>query len=88
MVPLGNIRVKVPSKSQLVIDVETVIIPSAAEILHLLPLQKGKTRAGALTLGQLQASSSSLPFQVVYPISLLLFDLQDEVCILKYTKNI
>jgi hypothetical protein len=75
---LGNIRVKVPSKSRLVIDVETIIIPSAAAILHLVPSQKGKTKAGALTLGQLQASSSSLPFQVVCPISLLMFDLQDQ----------
>ena len=83
---LGNVRVKVPSNSRLVIDVETVIIPSAAAILHLLPSEKGKTKAGALTLEQLQASSSSLPFQVVCPISLLMFDLRDQVCFIKYEK--
>ena len=66
------------------IDVEDVIIPSAAAILHLLPSHKGKTKAGALTLGQLQASTSSLPFQVVCPISLLMFDLRDQVCFIKY----
>jgi hypothetical protein len=77
---LGNIRVKVPTKSRLVINVETVLIPSAAAILHLLPSQKGKTKSGALTFGELQASSSSLPFQVVCPVSLLIFDLRDQVC--------
>jgi hypothetical protein len=34
---LGSIRVQVPTKSRLVIDIETVLIPSAAAILHLLP---------------------------------------------------
>jgi hypothetical protein len=72
---LGSIQVKVPTKSCLVIDVETVLIPSAAAILHLLSSEKGKTKSGALTFGQLQASSSSHPFQVVCPISLLIFDL-------------
>jgi hypothetical protein len=85
---LGNVRVKVPSKSRLVIDVETVIIPSAAAILHLLPSQKGRTKSGALTLGQLQASSSSSPFQVVCPISLLMFDLRNQVCFIKCKKSI
>jgi len=90
---LGSIRVKVPTKSRLVIDVETVLIPSAAAILHLLSSEKGKTKSGALTFGQLQASSASLPFQVVCPISLLIFDLRDQVCIffsiiLRFNNNI
>jgi len=76
---LGNVRVKVPTKSRLVIDVETDIIPSAPAILHLLPSQQGKTKAGALTLGQLQEASSSTSFQVVSPLSLLIFDLRDKV---------
>jgi hypothetical protein len=59
---LGNVRVKVPTKSRLVIDVETVAIPSAAVILHFLPSQQGKTKAGALTLGQLQEASPSTSF--------------------------
>ncbi len=62
------------------IDVDNVLIPSAAAILHLLPSQGGKTKSGALTLGQLQSSSSSVSFQVVCPLSLLVFDLRDEVC--------
>jgi len=77
---LGNVRVNVPTKSRLVIDIHNVLIPSAAAILHLLPSHGGKTKAGALTLGQLQASSSSSSsFQVVCPLSLLIFDLRDEV---------
>jgi hypothetical protein len=77
---LGNVRVKVPTKSRLVIDVDNVLIPSAAAILHLLPSQGGKTKSGALTLGQLQASSSSTSFLVVCPLSLLIFNSCDKVC--------
>jgi hypothetical protein len=76
---LGNVRVKVPSKSRLVINVETVVKSSTAAILHLLPSQQGKTKSGALTLGQLQEASSSTSFQVVCPLSHLIFDLQDKV---------
>jgi len=82
---LGKVRVKVPTKSRLVVNVDTVLVPSAAAILH---LQKGKTKAEALTLGQLQAASASSPFQMVSPISLLTFDLRDQVCLIYYTKII
>ena len=88
---LGNVRVKVPTRSRLVINVDTVLVPSAAAILHLLPSQKGKTgktKAEAFTLGQLQAASVSSPFQIVSPISLLTFDLQDQVCLICYPKII
>ena len=34
---LGGVRVNVPSKSQLIIDINTVLIPSAAVIFHILP---------------------------------------------------
>jgi len=86
---LGNVRVKVPSKSRLVIDVETVVQPSAAAILHLLPLQGGKTKSGAFTFGQLQeASPSSAFFQVVCPLSHLIFDLRDKVIMTYSSYNI
>jgi len=85
---LGNIRVKVPAKSRLVINVETVVVPSAAAILHLVPSQLGKTKSGALTFGQLQAASSLSSFQVVTPLSLLVFDLRDQVCLICYKQNL
>jgi hypothetical protein len=71
---LGGVRVQVPTKSQMVVDIETVLIPSAAAILHLLPqslsLSSQKTKAGAYTLGQLHAASSASTFQVVTPLFL------------------
>jgi hypothetical protein len=74
---LGSVRVATPSKNRLVVDVDEVICPSAAAILHLLPeTSPGKTKAGALTYDQLRAaiSSSDNTFQAVIPISLLGFD--------------
>jgi hypothetical protein len=82
---LGSIRVQVPTKSRLVIDIETVLIPSAAAILHLLPqssaLSSQKTKAGAYTLCQLHAASSASIFQVVAPTTLLTFDHRNAVCL-------
>ena len=43
------------------------------------PTGSGKTKAGALTLGQLQTASSTSSFQVVAPLSHLMFDLRDQV---------
>ena len=67
----------------MVVDIKTVLIPSAAAILHLLPqslsLSSQKTKAGAYTLGQLHAASSASTFQVVTPIALLTFDHQNPV---------
>ena len=78
---LGSVRVATPSKNRLVVDVDEVICPLAAAILHLLPgTSSGKTKAGALTYGQLQLASQTaiLPsnntFQAVIPILLLGFD--------------
>lgn len=82
-----NVHVKTPSKNCLVIDIDTLLIPSAAAILHLPPCQAlvlthSKTKAGALTLGQLQAASTSKPgFQAVIPLSLLDFDWCSQVCL-------
>jgi hypothetical protein len=76
---LGNIRVKVPSRSRLVIDIDTILIPPAAAIFHLSTSpshsnSKHPTKSGALTLAQLQTSSSSPTFQAVVPVSLLDYD--------------
>ncbi|KAF5379066.1 hypothetical protein D9615_005940 [Tricholomella constricta] len=72
---LGGVRVKIPSKSRLVVDIHTLLNPSAAAILHLLPRSsQSSTKPGCLTLGQLQAASSSSVFQMVVPLSLLSFD--------------
>ena len=81
---LGGVRVRVPTKSRLVVDVDKVVIPSAAAILHLLPQSplpsSQKTKAGAFTLAQLQAASSTDTFAVVAPVKLLTFDHQNPVC--------
>ncbi|KAG6809744.1 hypothetical protein H0H92_014893, partial [Tricholoma furcatifolium] len=77
---LGKIRVKTPTRTRLVIDVNTVLNSSAAAILHTVPGERvSRTKAGSLTLGQLQAASSSETgvagvFQVVFPVNLLDFD--------------
>jgi hypothetical protein len=79
---LGKVRVRVPSNNRLVVDVETLLIPSAAAILHLQPTpSKTKTKAGVLTLGQIQTMAGSSVFQIVAPISLLLPDPRDQVCL-------
>lgn len=98
---LAGIRVKVPTKSRLVVEIDTLLKPSVAAILHLAPGPSSeplvsssslarshrRTKSSALTLGQLQASSSlenSSFFKVVTPITLLEFDLrnQDDIHIL------
>lgn len=74
---LGSVRVATPSKNRVVVDIDEVVCPSAAAILHLLPgTSPGKTKSGAITYGQLQAAnpSSDNTFQAVIPISLLAFD--------------
>ena len=81
---LGSIHVQVPTKRHIVIDIETVLIPSAAVILHLLPQSSASSsqriKAGAYTLGQLHTASSTSTFQVVAPITLLTFDHQNALC--------
>ena len=51
---LRGMKVNVPSKSWLVVDIDAVIIPSAAVIFHILPqpatTSSQKTKAGAYTL--------------------------------------
>ena len=83
---LSGICVKVPTNSRLVVEIDTVLKPSVAAILHLAPsstespsslARTQRTKSSAFTLGQLQASSSSSTFLVVTPISLLEFDLRN-----------
>jgi len=80
---LDGVRVNVPSKSWLVVDIDSVITPSAAVILHVLPqptsTSSQKTKAGAYTLAQLHAASPGPTFQIVTSIKLLAFDHQNQV---------
>ncbi|KAH9486050.1 Exonuclease 3'-5' domain-containing protein 2 [Psilocybe cubensis] len=77
---LGNIRVKTPNRNRLVLDISTVLSPSAAVMLHLPSLgqnRKGKTKSGALTLEQIRASSldpKTSTFKIVAPLLLIEFD--------------
>jgi hypothetical protein len=84
---LNGVRVKVPSKNRVVINIDHLVIPSAAALLHFSPSQpsafnaqsRTKTKSGNLTLGQLQAQSSTpMNFQVVTPLSLLRSSTQSE----------
>ncbi|KAJ6558917.1 hypothetical protein B0H10DRAFT_1967203 [Mycena sp. CBHHK59/15] len=72
----AGIRVKTQRNTRVLIDIDKVLIPSAAAILHV-PSSSGartKTKAGALTLSQLCSQSGSPTFQLVSPITLLQFD--------------
>ncbi|KZP05859.1 hypothetical protein FIBSPDRAFT_1053873 [Athelia psychrophila] len=77
---LGTVRVAVPSKNRLAVEINRVIIPAASALLHLLPSPSGsKTKSGAYTLGQLQAASGTTHFPIVVPISLLEFSYSSEL---------
>lgn len=75
---LNGVRVQVPTKSRLVIDIDLVVTPSAAAILHLMPRNNSsstsKTNSGAYTLGQLKNLSTASTFPLVSSINLLQFD--------------
>lgn len=77
---LGHVQVKVPTKSQLVVDIDHLLIPSASTILHLLPGKRhGKAKAGTYTLGQLHDMSGSDIFQVVASVSHLKLDTESNI---------
>jgi len=77
---LGRVRVKVLTKSRLVVDIDHLLIPSASAILHLLPGEKrGKAKAGTFTLGQLRDMSGSHIFQVVASVSHLSLDMESNM---------
>ena len=66
----------------MLIEVDSLVVPSAAAILHHLSGQHtGKMKAGSLTLQQLQDldTSNSVNVKVVAPISHLQLDVQDTV---------
>lgn len=72
----AGVRVKTPNNNRVLVDIESVLIQSAAAILHVPPSSgpRTKTKAGALTLSQLRSQSSSATFQLVSPVTLLQFD--------------
>lgn len=72
----NRIRVKMPAKSRLLLNIDQVIVPAAAATLHLLPgNRKGRNKAGTWTLGELQQKSiqPNGVFQLVAPVSHLRF---------------
>jgi hypothetical protein len=76
----GGIRVKVANKNRALVEVDELLSPSAAAILHRSSSRhSGKTKAGSLTLKQLQDASNSKTFHVVAPISHLQLDVRDFV---------
>ncbi|KAJ7088237.1 hypothetical protein C8R43DRAFT_1142287 [Mycena crocata] len=62
------------SRTRLIVDIHSVVLPSAAVILHLDSSSSGQTKSGALTLSQLQARFGASVFPVVSPLKLLEFD--------------
>ncbi|KAJ7930158.1 hypothetical protein B0H13DRAFT_1858986 [Mycena leptocephala] len=72
-----GIRIDIPSKTRVVVDIDSVRLPSAVAVLHLLPSADSTTRrtkSGSYTLAQLQDTSASSKFSVASPVSLLEFD--------------
>ncbi|KAJ7825530.1 hypothetical protein B0H13DRAFT_1918616 [Mycena leptocephala] len=63
--------------SRILIDIDLVLLPSAAAILHL--DSSSTAKSGALTLSQLQLISDSPVFQILSPLGLLQFDRRAEV---------
>ncbi|KAJ7592684.1 ribonuclease H-like domain-containing protein [Mycena floridula] len=66
----GNVKLLQGKKRRLVIEIDDVLIPSASVPLHL----SAEAGSAPLTLAQLQAESSGLPFQIMSPISNLIMD--------------
>ncbi len=84
--PFKGVCVKVPNQNCVVIDIDTLLKPSAVAILHIdhsitnsTASKNGRTKLGAFTLGQLQEASMSSSFSMVTPTSLLIFDNRDVV---------
>lgn len=69
----NGIRVKTPSCSRVLIDIDHVIMPSAAATLHTVPdRHTSRNKAGTYTLRELQDMSvrmHGMKFQVVAPVS-------------------
>ncbi|KAJ7434443.1 hypothetical protein B0H11DRAFT_1938651 [Mycena galericulata] len=73
-----GVRVAVPSKTRVIVDIDQVRLPSAAAILHLLTANATsgarRTKSSTYTLGQLKEASTDTTFSVVNPVHLLEFD--------------
>ncbi|KAJ6534546.1 hypothetical protein B0H10DRAFT_1972477 [Mycena sp. CBHHK59/15] len=72
----AGILVKTSNNGHVLVDIDHILIPSAAAILHVPSsfAHRSQTKADALTLAQLKSASTSLTFAVVSPVSLLQFD--------------
>jgi hypothetical protein len=62
------------SLTRVIVDIDVLILPSAAAILHLDPSSSSRTKSGALTISQLKIKSGGRDFQLVTPLALLEFD--------------
>ncbi|KAJ3966348.1 hypothetical protein EV361DRAFT_954162 [Lentinula raphanica] len=72
-----GVRVAVPTRSWVVVTIDSVLILSACAVLHcekIIDATPSQTKAGSLTLAQLQSAATSFPFKIVSPIDLLVFD--------------
>ncbi|KAJ7189729.1 hypothetical protein GGX14DRAFT_580474 [Mycena pura] len=73
-----GIRIAIPSKTRVMVDIDDVRLPSVAAVLHLLPSTAThaarRTKSGSYTLGQLKEASADSTFSVVSPVHLLEFD--------------
>ncbi|KAJ6536482.1 hypothetical protein DFH09DRAFT_1091442 [Mycena vulgaris] len=67
------------SKTRLLVDIDLVVLPSAAAILHLDSSSAAHTKSDASTLSQLQLKSDGHVFQIVSPLALLVFDRRAEL---------
>lgn len=82
---ISGIRVNVPTKSRIAIEIDEVVLPTAAAILHLHPrTASSKTKAGAFTLGELHSASPGSTFLAVMPVSHVVFDYRSMVSHLSF----
>ena len=84
----NGVRVNVPTNSRLLIDINDVVLPTAAATLHFVPgRRESRNKAGTYTLGELR-SSGLLPsgaFRMVAPVNLLCHsESNDEAVSLSY----
>ncbi len=86
--PFKEVYVKVPNWNSVIIDIDILLKPLAAAILHVdhtaistsTTSKSKQTKLGIFTLGQLQAAFPSICFSMVAPTSLLRFDNCNMVC--------
>ncbi|KAK7012668.1 hypothetical protein R3P38DRAFT_3323885 [Favolaschia claudopus] len=73
-----GIRVSIPSRTRVIVEIDDLILPSVVAILHALPTtaetRSRRAKSGSYTLGQLKELSMSSTFSIVSPVHLLKFD--------------